>query len=90
MGKITKEFLLSACVIMAPWSLSFVFMDFIALDSECVLCVCEGLLFCKVLMRSAVSFLYTSRSEEGRCEVAVSVLRARYWIQFLGLLCRLY
>ena len=27
--------------------------------------MCEGLLFCKVLMCSAVSFLYTSRSEGG-------------------------
>ena len=90
-GKITGEFPLSACVIMAPWSPTFVFMLLMALDSECVLCVCEGLLcFCKVLMRSAVSFLYTSRSEGGRCDMAVSASRARFWILFLGLLCRLY
>jgi len=37
----------------------------------CALCVCEGLLFfCKVLMCSAVSFLYTSHSEGGRCDMA--------------------
>ena len=39
-GKITKEYPLSAHVIMAPWSLSFVFMDFVALDSECVRVCC--------------------------------------------------
>jgi len=49
-------------------------------------CVCEGLLlFCKLFMRSAFSFLYTSCSEEGRCDLAVSALRARFSTQFLGL-----
>jgi hypothetical protein len=41
-----------------------------AVDSDCVLRVCDGVLFfCSVLMRSAVSFLYTSHSEGGRCEM---------------------
>jgi len=35
-GKITREFPLSAHLIRVPWSLSSVFMDLIALDSECV------------------------------------------------------
>ena len=57
-----------------------------ALGSNCVFRVCDGVLFfCSVLTRSAVSFLYTSRSGGWRHEMAVSVSRARFWIQFLGL-----
>ena len=55
-------------------------------------CVCVGglLFFCKVLIRSAVSFLYTSRSVGGRCDMAVSASKAKFWIQFLDLVCMLY
>ena len=43
-------------------------------------CVCVGglLFFCKVLIRSAVSFLYTSRSVGGRCDMAVSASKAKF------------
>ena len=58
------------------------------------MCVCGcgvALLFSRrVLMRSAVLFLYTSCSEGGRCEMAVSASRARFWIQSFGLSCKLY
>ena len=97
-GKITSEFSLSARVIIATLSLSFVLMLLMALESECVLCVCVCVCVCvrvcysffKVLIRSAVSFLYTSRSKGGRCDMAVSATRARFWIQFLCFLFMLY
>jgi len=41
-------------------------------------CVCGFVVLCKVLMRSAVSFLYTSRSELERCDMAVSASRSRF------------
>jgi hypothetical protein len=41
-------------------------------------------------MPYALIFLYTSHSERGRYEMAVSASRARFWIQFLGLSCKLY
>ena len=41
-------------------------------------------------MRSAVSFLYTSRSEGGRCAIEISASKAKFSIQFFGLLCKLY
>ena len=41
-------------------------------------------------MRSAVSFLLTSRSVGGRCVMAVSASRASVRIQSLGLKCKLY
>ena len=41
-------------------------------------------------MRSAVIFLYTSRSVERRCAIAVSAAKAKFCIQFFGLLCKLY
>jgi len=63
----------------------------IVLDSVRVLCVCVGfLLFWRMLIRSAVIFLHTSRSVWGRREMAVSASRARFWIQSLGLSFRLY
>ena len=89
-GRVTREFPLSAWVIMAL-SASFILMFLIVLDSCWVLCVCGGLLFlCKVLMRSAVNFLYISRSDCGSRDMAVSASRASVWIQFFGLLCKLY
>jgi len=55
MGRITREFPLSARVTMASFSLSFVFMLLIIFASGCVLCVCWGLFcFIRVLIRSAV------------------------------------
>ena len=91
MGIITIELLLSARVIMAPFSSNLDFMFLMVLDSECVLCVCGGLLFAsRVLMLSAVNFLYTSRSEGGRQEMAVSDSSAKFWIQFFGLSCKVY
>ena len=67
MGRITSEFPLSARVIMALFSVSFVLMFLMILDSVCVLCVCGFWLFSlNVLMRSSVSFLYTSLSCGGR------------------------
>ena len=90
-GRITSEFPLSARVIMALLSASFILMFLIVLDSCWVLCACGGLLFlCKVLMRSAVNFLYTSRSDCGSRGMAVSASRASVWSQFFGLLCKLY
>jgi hypothetical protein len=58
-GIITKVFPLSAHVIIASLSLSFVFMLLIVFVSECVLCVCVGggVFFFRVFMRSAVHFL---------------------------------
>jgi len=41
-------------------------------------CVRDLLFFCKVLIRSAVSFLYTSRSEGESCDMAVSAPTARF------------
>ena len=97
MGKITTEFPLSACVIMASFSFSFVFMFLIVLASVYVLCVCVCVCVCRglffffrVLMRSAVSFLYTSRSVGGRCDMAVSVSKAKFRIQFVGLVCMVH
>jgi hypothetical protein len=82
-GKITSDLPLSARVIMVPLSFSLVFMFRTVVASKCALCVSEGLLFsCKVLMCSAVSFLYTSRSEGGRCDMAVSASRAMFRTQF--------
>ena len=43
MGKITSEFPLSVCAIMASLSLSFVFMFLIVLVSGCVLWLCWGI-----------------------------------------------
>ena len=88
--KINSELPLSVCAIMASLSLSFVFMFLIVLVCVCMLWLCWGLFDCRVFMRSAVSFLYTSRSVRGRCAIAVSASRARFCIQFFGLLCRLY
>ena len=78
-GMITSELPLSARVIMASLSFSFVFIFLRVVDSEGVFCVCEGLLFfCRAFMHSAVSILYTSRCEEGRLYMAVSTSRARF------------
>ena len=81
-ARITKEFPLSAHAIMAPLFLSLVCMDLMVLFSKCVFCVVWEL-FCRVLMRSAVSFLYTSLSEVGSFDIAVSASSARFCIQFL-------
>ena len=78
------------------WPHFLLFLFLIILLSGCVcvcvcVCVCRGLLFfCRVLMRSDVSFLYTSRSVGGRCDMAVSASKAKFWIQFLDLVCMLY
>ena len=78
-GRITKEFPLSAFAIIAPFSVSFVFMFLMALGSNCKFRVCDGVLFfCSVLMRSAVSFLHISHSGGRRREMAVSASRARF------------
>ena len=55
-------------------------------------CVRVGVLLssCNMLTRSAVNFLYTSRSDGGRSVMAVSASRASVWSQSLGLLCMLY
>ena len=56
------------------------------------MCVCVGcfLLFWRMLILSAVIFLYTSHSVGGRREMAVSASSARVRIQSLGLSCKLY
>ena len=41
-GSITSEFPLSARVIMALLSLSFILMFWMILDSRCMLCACGG------------------------------------------------
>ena len=41
-------------------------------------------------MYSAVSFPYTSWSEWGRSAIAVSASKAKFCIQFFGLLCTVY
>ena len=64
-------------------------MEKILLCSQGVCCGWDGVC-CSVLMRSATSFLYTSRSAVGSLEIAVSASRARVWIQFFCLLSRLY
>ena len=85
------EFPLSALAIMASLFSSFVCMDLIVFVSGCVLCLVWGLLFVmRVFMWSAVSFLYTSRSEGGSFEIAVSASSATFCIQFFFLECRLY
>jgi hypothetical protein len=71
-------------VIIASLSVSLVFMLLMALVSVFVLCVCEGSLFSRALMRSRANFLYTSRFEGGRCDMAVSASSAKFWIQFFG------
>ena len=82
---------MSALVIMALLSTSFVLMFLMILDSVCVLCAHGVWLFSlSVLMRSVVSFLYTSHSCGGRCVMAVSASRANVCSQFLGFLCMLY
>jgi len=90
-GRITKELPLSAPVIIALLFLSLDCMVLIVLASGCALWVGWWLLFCcRVLMRSATSFLYTSRLDVGSCDMAVSASRARFCIQFCCLVCRLY
>lgn len=80
LGKITKEFPLSVCVITASFFLSLVFMVLIVLAHGCMLCLGWELLFsCRVFMRSAVIFLYTSRSKGGSCDIAVSASKARFF-----------
>jgi hypothetical protein len=54
------------------------------------LCVCWGLYSFRVLRRSAVIFLYTSRSGGGNFDIAVSASQARFCTQFLGLRYRNY
>ena len=64
-GRIIKEYPLSAPAIMASLFLSLVCMDLMVLVSGCLLCLVWELLFItRMFMSSAVSFLYTSRSEE--------------------------
>ena len=83
-SRITRELPLSARAIMALLLLSSVCMDLMVLFSECVFSeVWE--LFCRVLMRLAVSFLYTSLSEMGSFDIAVSASSARFCIQFFFL-----
>jgi len=54
-------------------------------------CVRGGRLLSRsVLVRSVVSFLYTSRSGCGRCDIAVSASKASVCSQFLCLLCMVY
>ena len=60
-GRITKEFPLSALAIMASLFLSLVRMDLMVLVSGCVLCLVWELLFImRVFMQSAISFLTPS------------------------------
>ena len=54
-GSMIMEFLLSACVIMALFPFSFVWMDLITFASGCILWV--GFCSSNVLMRSATKFL---------------------------------
>ena len=84
-GRITKEFPLSALAIMASLFLGLVCMDLMVLVSWCVLCFVWELFIMRVFMRSTVSFLYTSRSEGG-FDIAVSASSTRFCIQlsFLG------
>ena len=83
MGKITKEFPLSVCVIMASLFLSLVFMVLIVLASGCALYLGWELLFsCRVFMCSAVIFLYTSWSEGLSSDIAVSACKAGFVSNF--------
>ena len=85
----TTEFPLSALDIMALFSLSLDFMEFIGLTSVCVSCVGFELFSCKVYMRSATIFLQASLSLVGSCAMAVSVSNPRFCIQFHSLACML-
>ena len=56
-------------------------MDLMVLVSGCVYCAVWGLLFYRrVFMRSAASFLYTSRSGGGSCDMAVFVSSVSFCI----------
>ena len=58
MGRITREFPLSARVTMPSFSFSLVFMLLTFFVSGCVFCVHWGLFsFIRILIRSAVNFL---------------------------------
>ena len=58
MGRITREFPLSARVTMASFSFSLVFMLLAIFITGCALCVHWGLFsFIRVLIRSAINFL---------------------------------
>jgi len=88
MGRITMEFPLSARVTTASFSFSLIFMLLTIFVSGCV---CWGLF-------SFISYLYVQLSNfcrllglwGGSCVMAVSASKARFWIQSLGLECRLY
>ena len=56
-GRITMEFPLSALAIMALLPFSLDLIDFIILDSGCMWGEWPGLLYCRVLRRSATIFL---------------------------------
>ena len=90
-GRITRELPLSAHVIIALLFFSLDCMVLIVLASECALWVGWWLLFCcRMLMRSATSFLYTSGLDVRRCDMVVSASTARFCNQFCCLVCRLY
>ena len=78
-GSITTVLPLSAFVIIASCSLSFVCSECTSFASGCVLWV--GFCFCNLSTRSATIFLYASLSLVGSCVMAVSASRARVWIQ---------
>jgi len=76
-GRMTMALPLSTFVIIALFCWSLVFIAFIVMLSGCVLLLGRELFCCSVPMRSAASFLYTSRSAVGSLEIAVSASRAR-------------
>lgn len=86
------EFPLSVRVIVASFFWSLACMLFIILASCITLFGLDWVLlfFCSVFIRSVTLCLYISRSELGSFCIAVSASKARFYIQFSLLVCRLY
>ena len=88
--RINRELPLSARVIIVMLFFSLDCMVLIVLASGYALWVGWWLLFCcRMLMRSATSFLYTSGLDVRRCDMVVSASTARFCNQFCCLVCRL-
>ena len=56
----------------------------------CFLCGGWWLFLCRLVMRSTISFLYTSRSDVGNYDTAISASTAKFSNQFLRFVWRLY
>ena len=92
MGRIIKEFPLSARVTMASFYLSFVFMLLTIFAPGCVLCVRWGYFLYQGTDTFGCQFpvrLLGLWRGGGRCMMAVSASRARFRIQYVGLECKL-